>query len=165
MVTYYLSVSYHEICCLPRFILKIRCHRGIFEGFYHKNYQAGQIQCQMPGIIIVNYCNPKIPPLYTCLHSKYVKSKFFQVKLLVLIHCVCSLVHNVFITTWIIVRPVLVVNVFLVTRPHAILEAACFGHYCHYLALRMLSSITKINVTILSVVCPGNVQIVQDMLR
>ena len=40
-----------------------------------------------------------------------------------------------------------------------------FGHYCHYLALRMLSSITKINVTILSVVCPGNVQIVQDMLR
>ena len=63
------------------------------------------------------------------------------------------------------IRPVLVVNVFLVTRPHAILEAACFGHYCHYLALRMLSSITKINVTILSVVCPGNVQIVQDMLR
>ena len=64
-----------------------------------------------------------------------------------------------------LIRPVLVVNVFLVTRPHAILEAACFGHYCHYLALRMLSSITKINVTILSVVCPGNVQIVQDMLR
>ena len=63
------------------------------------------------------------------------------------------------------IRPVLVVNVFLVTRPHAILEAACFGHYCHYLALRMLSSITKINVAILSVVCPGNVQIVQDMLR
>ena len=64
-----------------------------------------------------------------------------------------------------VIRPVLVVNVFLVTRPHAILEAACFGHYCHYLALRMLSSITKINVTILFVVCPGNVQIVQDMLR
>ena len=63
------------------------------------------------------------------------------------------------------IRPVLVVNVFLVTRPHTILEAACFGHYCHYLALRMLSSITKVNVTILSVVCPGNVQIVQDMLR
>ena len=61
-------------------------------------------------------------------------------------------------------RPV--VNVFLVTRPRAILEeAAGFGHYCHYLALRMLSSITKINVSILSVVCPGNVQIVQDMLR
>ena len=61
----------------------------------------------------------------------------------------------------------LVLNVFLVTRPRAILEVACFGHYCHYLALRMLSSITKINVTIciLSVVCPGNVQIVQDMLR
>ena len=56
-----------------------------------------------------------------------------------------------------IIRPVLVVNVFLVTRPHAILEAACFGHY---LALRMLSSITTINVTILSVVCLGNVQIV-----
>ena len=64
-----------------------------------------------------------------------------------------------------LIRPVLVVNVFLVTRPHAILEAACFSHYYHYLALRMLSSITKINVTILSVVCPGNVQIVQDMLR
>ena len=63
------------------------------------------------------------------------------------------------------IRPVLVVNVFLVARPHAILEAACFGHYCHYLTLRMLSSNTKINVTILSVVCPGNVQIVQDMLR
>ena len=62
-------------------------------------------------------------------------------------------------------RPVLVVNVFLVTCLHAILEAACFGHYCHYLALRMLNSITKINVTILSVVYPGNVQIVQDMLR
>ena len=56
-------------------------------------------------------------------------------------------------------------NVFLVTRPRAILEAACFGHYCHYLALRMLSLITKINVSILSVVCPGNVLIVQDMLR
>ena len=26
------------------------------------------------------------------------------------------------------VRPVLVVNVFVITRPHAILEAACFGH-------------------------------------
>ena len=65
------------------------------------------------------------------------------------------------------IRSVLVVNLFLVTRPHAILEAACFGHYCHYFALRMLSSITKFNVTILSdsVVCPGNIQIVQDMLR
>ena len=41
-------------------------------------------------------------------------------------------------------RPVLIVNVFLVARPHAILEAACFGHYYHYLALRMLCSITKI---------------------
>ena len=49
--------------------------------------------------------------------------------------------------------------------PACYLEAACFGHYCHYLALRMLSSITEINVTILSVVYPGNVQIVQDMLR
>ena len=54
-----------------------------------------------------------------------------------------------------IVRPVLVVNVFLVTRLHAILEAACFDHYCHYLALRMLSSTTKFNVSILSMVCSG----------
>ena len=63
-------------------------------------------------------------------------------------------------------QSVLFSNVFLVNRPHAILEAACFDYYCHYLALRMLSSIIKINVSILSVVCPGNVQIVQDnMLR
>ena len=63
------------------------------------------------------------------------------------------------------VRPVFVVNMFLVTRPHAVYWAACFGHYCHYLALRMLSSMTKINDIILSVVCSGNVQVAQDMLR
>ena len=63
------------------------------------------------------------------------------------------------------IRPVLVVNVFLITHPHAIWDATCFGHYCHYLALCMLSSIIKINVSILSLVCPGIVQIVQDMLR
>ena len=63
------------------------------------------------------------------------------------------------------VRPVFVVNLFLVTRPHAVYWAACFGHYCHYLALRMLSSMTKINDIILSVVCSGNVQVAQDMLR
>ena len=61
-------------------------------------------------------------------------------------------------------RPVLVENVFLVPVSclHAIQGAACFGHY---LVLLMLSSITKINVSILSVVCPGHVYIVQDMLR
>ena len=52
----------------------------------------------------------------------------------------------------------LVENVFLVTRPHTVEEAACFGHYRHYLVLRMLSSITNINVSILSLVCSGNVQ-------
>ena len=74
-----------------------------------------------------------------------------------------GVVRNTFhCTSAYVVRPALVVNVFLVTCPHAILESVCFGHY---LALHMFSSITKINVSILSVVYPGNVQIVQDMLR
>ena len=44
------------------------------------------------------------------------------------------------------IRPVLFGNVFLVTHLHTILKAACFGPYFQYLSLRMLSSITKINV-------------------
>ena len=58
-----------------------------------------------------------------------------------------------------IYRPVLVENVFLVTCPHTVKKAACFGHYRHYLVLRMRSSI---NVSTLSLVCSdctGNVEV------
>ena len=57
---------------------------------------------------------------------------------------------------------VTVVNVFLVTHPQAILEAACFVIIWHSACSVQLQ---RLIVSILSVVCPGNVQIVQDMLR
>lgn len=67
--------------------------------------------------------------------------------------------------TWsVTIRPVLIENVFLVTCPHAVQGAACFGCYCHYLVVCNLSSFTKISITFPSFVssrrcsnCTGNV--------
>ena len=64
-----------------------------------------------------------------------------------------------------LIRPLLVGNVFLVTRPHVVEKAALFGHYCHYYALRMLSTITTVYPSILSLHEQEIVKFVQEMLR
>ena len=66
-------------------------------------------------------------------------------------------------TSELCIRPVLVENVFLITHPHTVQKAACFGHYHHYWVLRMLSSIVNVNAS--NPVFSMNVQIVQEMLR
>ena len=75
-------------------------------------------------------------------------------------NCTCSMSVTFFCVDNI--RPLLVGNVFLVTRPHVVEKAALFGHYCHYYALRMLSAITTVYPSILE---QEIVKLVQEMLR
>ena len=94
-----------------------------------------------------------------CSYSYLHQFKFYPVSIL-------SQCHNLFICQQCIIHTLLTsIEVLHVSsNTFTFILSAYFGHYCHYLPLSMLSSITKININILSLVCPGNVQIVQDML-